>query len=54
MGSMLVLNLIAAVAVVTALATVCGLAYLVGGGRLDAEVATTEPLPRYEADRRAA
>ncbi len=54
MGSTLALNLIAAVAVVTALVTVCRLAYHAAGGRFELEAASTESPPRYEAERRAA
>ena len=50
----LVLNLVASIVVVTALATVCRLGYRVAGGRFDERAAVAE-LPAWrEPERRAA
>jgi hypothetical protein len=54
MTTTLVLNLLAAIAIVTALVGVCRLAFNVAGGLLDSHQVTFEPETRPEAERLAA
>jgi hypothetical protein len=54
MTTTLLLNLIAAIAIVTALVGVCRLAFLVAGGLLDPREVPAEALPTLETERLAA
>jgi hypothetical protein len=54
MATMIALNLVASIAVATALGAVCRFAFTAVDGWVDDRTATVESAPRHELERRAA